>query len=287
MLNFHMLTLYNYVVSRSLNWFIYNGEGVAENARDRLRRLLESLGQKVQTITAKEVEEGSWRKEAQVFVIPGGQSRIFGHHLQGKANDNLRAFVADGGNYLGICGGAYYASRLSQFNFSSLYAQEHKECTESAIKEKSTPIEREMFFFHGQSSGPFTSDDDVLLAVQEAANLPFDKFVCPIRGGGLLSEDQVVPKPCSKAQVLARFPTGDAAIVSGSYGHGLYLLSGPHVEFIEGLDALEMRVKSGVSDDDLFSSDPGRQYTFFITMFLLPFINSCVRKASHKATHTT
>jgi glutamine amidotransferase-like uncharacterized protein len=53
---------------------------------------------------------------AVLFVMPGGADRSFCEALNGAPNKRLREFVEEGGVYLGICAGAYYACRELAFH---------------------------------------------------------------------------------------------------------------------------------------------------------------------------
>jgi glutamine amidotransferase-like uncharacterized protein len=51
-----------------------------------------------------------------LFVMPGGADLPFCAALNGAPNQRIRQFVEDGGTYLGICAGAYYACREIAFH---------------------------------------------------------------------------------------------------------------------------------------------------------------------------
>ncbi|WP_280156368.1 BPL-N domain-containing protein [Piscinibacter sp. XHJ-5] len=54
--------------------------------------------------------------DAVLFVMPGGADLPFCEALNGAPNQRIRRFVEDGGVYLGICAGAYYACRELAFH---------------------------------------------------------------------------------------------------------------------------------------------------------------------------
>jgi glutamine amidotransferase-like uncharacterized protein len=54
--------------------------------------------------------------DAALFVMPGGADLPFCEALNGAPNRRLRQFVEEGGAYLGICAGAYYACREIAFH---------------------------------------------------------------------------------------------------------------------------------------------------------------------------
>src|SRR5438094_2546537 len=54
--------------------------------------------------------------DAVLFVMPGGADLPFCKALNGAPNKRIRRFVEEGGVYLGICAGAYYACRELAFH---------------------------------------------------------------------------------------------------------------------------------------------------------------------------
>ena len=54
--------------------------------------------------------------DAVLFVVPGGADLPFCKALNGAPNERIRRFVEEGGAYLGICAGAYYACREIAFH---------------------------------------------------------------------------------------------------------------------------------------------------------------------------
>lgn len=54
--------------------------------------------------------------DAILFVMPGGADLPFCEALNGAPNERIRRFVEEGGAYLGICAGAYYACREIAFH---------------------------------------------------------------------------------------------------------------------------------------------------------------------------
>ena len=50
-----------------------------------------------------------------LFVMPGGAATPYLQKLKTFGNEKIRNYVANGGNYLGICAGAYYACSQVEF----------------------------------------------------------------------------------------------------------------------------------------------------------------------------
>ncbi len=84
------------------------GEGASPDCvamtMDSLARSLPS-DYNLTTTTCEEVTVGHWMKESALLVMPGGRDLPYARALEGRANINIRQFVASGGAYLGLCAG--------------------------------------------------------------------------------------------------------------------------------------------------------------------------------------
>ena len=81
----------------------------------RLASLVDSNQYTIQLATANLIKHSSWESETQLFVMPGGRSKPFYTSLQEAGNEKIVNYVKAGGNYLGICAGAYYGSTTTEF----------------------------------------------------------------------------------------------------------------------------------------------------------------------------
>ncbi|MGE3954548.1 MAG: BPL-N domain-containing protein [Parachlamydiales bacterium] len=199
---------------------VYKGEGVAPFS---LRQTLSSLkgalpDADLAPIDAEALAEGSWAAGTTLLAFPGGRDLPYHNTLQGKANRQIRCFVEEGGLYLGLCAGAYYASSRVVF-------------------ERGRPLEvigdRELAFFPGETHGPlfeksftYTSEGSA-----ESARIAFGmgELHCYYNGGCTFPEAERHPN----TEILARYadlPGGPAAIIRCQVGKGRALLSGVHLE---------------------------------------------------------
>lgn len=87
-----------------------------------LKQLISSLKQEVDLsihnisrIDAKELVKREWEKEARLLIIPGGRDCFYHTALDGAGTEKIRSFVQEGGGYLGICAGAYFAASSIEF----------------------------------------------------------------------------------------------------------------------------------------------------------------------------
>lgn len=84
-----------------------------------LRRMLPSP-MKIDTISPTEIRDGGrLHDEGNLLCIPGGQDIPYSFELSGEGNRQIRKFVENGGRFLGICAGAYFASGEIDFSGSN------------------------------------------------------------------------------------------------------------------------------------------------------------------------
>lgn len=88
---------------------LYNGPGAEESCIDNTEELLENLGWEVRRAGPDYFAEYGCAGFSLV-VFPGGDMYQYAADLGGDAKDAIRGFLADGGGYLGICGGSYFAA---------------------------------------------------------------------------------------------------------------------------------------------------------------------------------
>lgn len=96
------------------NIVIYRDEGVGEFGLQCLEKFFK--GDDVWLATAEAVIDGRVLGMADIFVMPGGADLPYCKKLNGAGNENIRAYVEEGGTYLGLCAGAYYGCRALEFH---------------------------------------------------------------------------------------------------------------------------------------------------------------------------
>jgi glutamine amidotransferase-like uncharacterized protein len=208
--------------------FVYLDDGVAPDTFVSTVDMLKKLFPKklVISIDAYDVINGSWQEDAALFVIPGGADLFYAKKLNGKGNANIKSFVTNGGKFLGICAGAYYASSEVEFELGG------------SLEVIGT---RELGFFPAKTIGPalshfsYNSNEGV-----SAAIISFNFSIMKMHttqlvklyhhGGGFFENASVF----SNVKVLASYIIPDRdqlpAIILVEYGKGKVLLSGVHFE---------------------------------------------------------
>jgi len=92
------------------NVVIYSDEGTWEDGIVALEHFLDWKGYSVSRVFADEINSNSGFLDADILIIPGGYAYDYSLKINHIGNVNIHNFVNNGGAYLGICAGAYYAS---------------------------------------------------------------------------------------------------------------------------------------------------------------------------------
>jgi glutamine amidotransferase-like uncharacterized protein len=136
-------------------------------------------------------------RQYRLLIVPGGNFVEIGNSLTLGATANIRKAVQDGLNYLGICGGGFFAGKYNPpYNGLNLT---------SGVR---------FGFYAAESRG-----------IRKAA--------VPIAVAGALTLDQYWedgPEFTGWGAVVGKYPDGAPAIVEGTFGSGWVILSGVHPE---------------------------------------------------------
>lgn len=224
-----VLLLINFMTYAKQEILVYAGPGAGPNSlANTVAMLQEFVGNKyvVKTITPEEVIAGKWMHKTALFIMPGGADRPYLEKLQGQGNLNIKKYVQNGGKYLGICAGAYYAADRIEFAKG-----------DAALE---VIGDRELKFYPGLVEGPtykgFDHRDVQNTAGMRAATIHMQSKSLAIfynGGGHFVDADNF-----ANVKVLARY--GDeapyrldkpAAIIECNVGRGKAILSGPHFEW--------------------------------------------------------
>lgn len=201
-----------------------------------LRRLL-APNYAVIPVTGEMIINEPWTAACALLVMPGGADMGYCRTLNGEGNRRIAQFVRRGGAYIGFCAGAYYGSKMCEF--------------EVGDKKMEVVGSRELGFFPGTCRGcafpgfVYHSEEGTRAAALEVEKTAFyakesvpDSFRTYYNGGGVFVDaskysDQGV-------EVLANYTEplnvdsgeGAAAVVYCKVGDGAALLTGPHPEFV-------------------------------------------------------
>lgn len=165
---------------------------------------------------ADAIRSGILNPYVKALFMPGGATRYWAAHLDGEGNDAIRQYVAEGGIYFGICAGAYYACRRTEWQKGN---------------EGEIIVENELDFFKGTARGPisaFKNDTGLCAAVTEIEAHDNETYPCLYWQGPEFIADED-----ADFQILAQYkhlPSQPPAVVTGVHGQGRYILSSPHLE---------------------------------------------------------
>lgn len=201
---------------------IYKDEGTGEFGLRCLEKFFE--GEDVWFANAEAVIDGRVLGMADIFVMPGGADLPYCKKLNGTGNANIRAYVEEGGTYLGICAGAYYACKAIEFHKGR--ADEICGSRELALID-ATAV--------GSLPGLASYYDETLhsAAITDITLADGTNAQCFYKGGCRFD----LPKD-SPVEILARYaglPDAPPAIVRARVGEGTAILSGVHFEITPAL----------------------------------------------------
>ena len=199
---------------------IYKGPGVGAFSLSQTLNMCSSMfdqNYQIFCITCEELACTAWEKDTVLLVIPGGADVPYTKALTGKANQKIKTYVLEGGRYMGICAGAYYAGN-------------------QVIFDQSGPLEiiekRELCFFRGNVIGPIFPFSYKTYAGARAIEIMLPKKKESIslfyNGGGYFENAQLF----SEVEIIGNYIKGDfPAMIFITYGKGRVLLSGVHFEY--------------------------------------------------------
>ncbi len=206
--------------------FIYNGPGVSQESLKHVEFAVSKVlpDYPVEHIGSSQVINDLWEEKAAFFILPGGADIPYARELNGLGNQKIKNYVANGGAFLGICAGSYYAGAFVDFaKNTSLEVQG----------------ERELAFFPGIVKGPVLAPYDYLSQKgARAAQLTWvaskefkedERFTVFYNGGGYFVEAANFPN----TSILAYYDEEKKlpGIIQCRIGKGVAILSGAHFEY--------------------------------------------------------
>jgi biotin--protein ligase len=255
---------------------VYQDEGTSPycvyETLESLKLALNNSLYLIETTDSKILNNQNWEADTALLIIPGGQSLPFYNSLSGngrRGNDKINRYVEEGGNYLGICAGAYYGSAITDF-------------------ERGGPLESLFYgplnFFKGKAEGPayglrkfvFNSDEGAEAACVSWCDSQAEQQAYKVyfNGGSYFADAEAY----EGVKILARYndiENNPAAIIKCNVGRGCSILSGVHIEY---------SYKSILPTDKIYSTikdhDAARQQLFskVINQFGLQLTNDEVNQ---------
>ena len=88
---------------------LYSDEGCWDESVQALEKMFEWMGYTVTRVDADYINnEGI--NNFKIMCVPGGDMFQYSQDISSKGKENIKDFIRNGGGYIGICGGAYFAS---------------------------------------------------------------------------------------------------------------------------------------------------------------------------------
>jgi len=88
---------------------LYSGRGTDEELIQATKNMFEWMDCTVQLVKADYINNESL-DSFNILCIPGGDMYKYAQDISSEGKEKIRNFISDGGGYIGICGGAYFAS---------------------------------------------------------------------------------------------------------------------------------------------------------------------------------
>lgn len=172
------------------------------------RRLCETYGaSNVRFCDAADILNNTLDKTVLLFVMPGGADLYYCEKLNGEGNSKIKAFVEQGGHYLGICAGAYYATREIDWAKGDIAGS------------------RELNFHDGKATGPvyeFLEDNDINKSWKNIVDIRIgnERYAALYDGGPVFDQPG-----------FGSYSNGQTALVKSKIGKGSIILSSAHIEY--------------------------------------------------------
>lgn len=205
--------------TRKADIAIYAGRGTWEDSIRASQEMFGWMNYTVELVSAESINDNGL-EGFRILCVPGGNMLEYSEDISTKGKENIRSFISEGGGYIGICGGAYFASERVFWRGSQL---------------SMAPLD----LFAGIAAGPI---DEIMPYPNYAmCNVSIINHSHPITQFEPDSETMLyyggpalIPNEDADVTVLGIYDVGNqAAIVAFHYGPGNVFLIGTHPEIEE------------------------------------------------------
>jgi len=207
------------VPTKAQDVLIYSDDGTWLDGIIALEKFFEHHNVTTKRLYAADLNADTWNKDANVVIFPGGYSYNYQLAISLDAVDELRHYVSKGGAYIGICAGAYFASKTVEWEGGSYpYELALFDGTATGSLDYIAPWpEYKMTQLTLNKDNPINSDSQNSLSVL-------------YYGGPVLT-----PNTGVEVNTVATWDDANntAAIINFEYDDGRVLLLGPHLEIEE------------------------------------------------------
>ncbi len=217
---------------------LYNdgGYGTWQDGLTALEQFLDWKGVPYGEVNADTINNSDWASRYQAICFPGGYAYYYKLAIDSNGIRKIREFVSQGGGYLGICAGAYFAS-------------------DSVVWEEDGMLDYPLDLFDGVAIGAIDSiaawDNYTMTQVDLNSNHPINQFepasemILYYGGPYFRKHPNAQMDTVGKWYGFHDLP----GIITCSYGQGRVLLMGPHPEIEEDSDRDSTTFADELDDD--------------------------------------
>lgn len=207
---------------------VYEGSGVGKSVKDVISDLAQDKAIVVERISSARILDDGL-DSFDVVIFPGGSGSGQAKSLTADGRDKVRAFVANGGGYVGICAGAYLASADYDWSLDILDAavldRAHWNRGFGNVQLNMKTVCRDNLALADDESQVYYHQGPLLAPANNADIDDYDEWA------SFASE-------VKKEGVPSGVMPGTTAVASGRFGFGRVLAMSPHFELTEGLDSV-------------------------------------------------
>lgn len=200
---------------------LYSDKGAWDNSVTAATKMFEWMGKSVVLVDADYINNNSL-DDFSIICFPGGDMYQYSRDISASGKEKVREFVRSGGGYIGICGGAYFASETVIWQGNQL---------------PMTPLG----LFKGSAEGtidaivPYPQRGMCQVNIVDTVHVITHSISTP--QWILYSWGPVLKPKTSEITVLGKYDAVDQpAILAFNYGKGRVFLTGTHPEIEEDSD---------------------------------------------------
>lgn len=213
---------------------LYAGRGTWGESVKAAEKMFEWMNFTVENLSANQIDNGL--ADFRILCVPGGNMYDYAQDISSEGKENIRNFVRDGGSYIGICGGAYFASEEVYWRGSRL---------------PMTPLR----LFSGKATGPINeimAYPDYTMCKMNLMNVdhPIAQYGRNFESVLYYWGPALIPNPEANVTVLGNYDIGNqTAMLAFEYGCGKVFLIGTHPEIDEDSDRDEVSFGDELNDE--------------------------------------
>lgn len=190
-----------------INVAVYNDSSALDTSATALKGMFDWMGGSTAYVDRDDIRNTTVLDNYDLLVFPGGSTYGYYYELGEEGRQKVREFVANGGSYFGICGGAMFGTNSGLGLFDGIYG--------SAVGGTGTYLME--LNVNRSSTGPDLSDEPANYTTLYWGSSYFS-------GPGMADAIPIMTYPSG----------GQAAMIVCRYQLGTVFLSSPHPEYEEG-----------------------------------------------------